>query len=45
MSKGETLMLAVNEDEGRVFTQADQIKQISETIQANADTYHQEAIK
>lgn len=35
--QGETLMLAVNEDEGRVFTKADQIKQISETIQANAD--------
>lgn len=35
--QGETLMLAVNEDEGRVFTKADQINQISETIQANAD--------
>ena len=35
--QGETLMLAVNEDEGRVFTKADQIKQISETIQADAD--------
>ena len=35
--QGETLMLATNKDEGRVFTKADQIKQISETTQADAN--------